>query len=192
MYMLYNFKKVNKNSGFTIVEMLVAVLIFSLSLTAIITVASKSLKTSKNSEEQLIADYLALEAIEVVHNLRDDAILRNYSISSWDLVFQGGGDIVGDDEGCFNGPGYCNFYFQPGDAQPVLDKCIDCTVYLNRDNFYYFQVHEPADISTSFATDYKRKINIVEGSDVGQINVIVEVTWTGGRVKYVENLYLWQ
>ncbi len=189
--MLYKLTKLNNNRGFTIVEMLIAVLIFSLSLTAIMTVASKSLKTSRNAEKQLTADYLAIEAIEVVHNLRDDAILRNYSISSWDLVFQGGGNIISDDEGCFDGPGNCNFYFEPGDAQPVLDTCSDCSVYLNKDNFYYYQIHEPS--STSIVpTDYKRTIRIKEGSNTGQINVIVDVTWTGGNVRYVENLYLWQ
>ena len=69
-------------------------------------ISYKALNTSKNAEEQLIADYLAIEAIEVVHNLRDAALLNKLEESSWELVFQGGGDIVGDNEGCFNGFGY--------------------------------------------------------------------------------------
>lgn len=191
--MIINRKKINQNNrGFTIVEMLIAVLIFTLSLTSLMTVASRSLKTSRNAEEQLIADYLALEAIEVVHNLRDTAILMGHSASSWDLVFQGGGDIIGDDAGCFNKPGTCNFYFKPGEAQPVLDMCTDCSIYLNKNNFYYYQEQEPYSGSASMRTDYKRTIQIVEGSVAGQINVIVEVSWKGGSVKYIENLYLWQ
>jgi biotin carboxyl carrier protein len=143
-------------------------------------------------EKQVIADYLALEAIEVVHNLRDAALLRNFGSTSWELVFQGSDDIVSGDQGCYGGINTCNFYFKNINSQPILDTCDTCDVFLDKDNFYYFQTLHDGFASNGSLSGFKRKIRIIPGSDDGQVIVLVNVSWDSGEVSYAENLYLWQ
>ena len=182
--------KKNKKFGFTLIEMLIAVMVFSLSVTSLMAMSAKSLKTSKNAEDQVIADYLALEAIETVHNLRDNAILQGLNQATWQLVFQGGEEIF-DNDGCFDGSGVCNFY--PQGSQLILGNCNDCRVYKNNNNYYYYQIHEGNPNSQNgVPTKYKRTIKIKKGNSDGQIIVKVDVTWNGGKVTYLENLYLWE
>ena len=53
--------------GFTLIEMLIAVFIFSLALTSLMLVSSRGLKVSKEAQNQITADYLAIEAIEATY-----------------------------------------------------------------------------------------------------------------------------
>ena len=184
------FLQLKNKKGFTLIEMLVAVLIFSVSVSALTSMSAKSIKTSRSAEKQIVADYLALEAIEVVYNLRDTALLHQYTDLTWEMVFQGGADIVASNDGCFNGTGTCNFY--PEGGQLVLGNCGDCKVYMNNTSIYYYQVHESTG-NTGGGTDtgYKRTIKISSVDD-GQVSVTVKVSWDGGEVTYVEMLYLWQ
>ena len=187
-------KKLHKQEGFTLIEMLIAVLIFTISLTSLTSIASRGLKTANQARKQVVADYLAIEAIEVVRNMRDGAFLKNLGGPTWDLVLEGGEGVF-DDEGCFDDgtsgtTNSCNFYFDSG--QPILAGCTDCNVYVNEPNFYYFQTE--ADATPGFPSEdsgYTREIKIKEVSE-GQIFVFVRVSWDGGTVSYTENLFLWQ
>lgn len=183
----------NNKKGFTLIEMLIAVLIFSVSLVTLMGISSKGLQTSKRAEKQVVADYLALEAIEVVHNLRDAALLRpGFNTSTWQLVFQGSPGIIDGDEGCFDGDSACNFYFEPGDSQPILDVCDKCFVFVNEDKFYYYQTRNDEDNGYQ-QSGYSREITISSGATEGQVVVTATVFWNSGEsVTYTENLYLWQ
>jgi len=189
---MYLQQKNNKRKGFTLVEMLIAVFIFTISLTSLMNISSKGLKTAKNAEKQVVADYLAIEAIEAVRNMRDTSFLRNLGGSDWQTVFQGG-NVFGD-KGCFDdGVGAsnsCNLLLTSN--APILDACTNCNVYVNPTSFYYTQSQN--DGAASFPeifSGYQRRIKIKEIS-FGQIMVFVTVTWDGGEVTYSENLFLWQ
>lgn len=184
----------NNKRGFTLIEMLIAVLIFTLSLTALMSISSRGLKVAKEAEKQVIADYLAIEAVEIVRNIRDGAFLRNLGHTTWEMVFTGGDDIFGDD-GCFNNDEdhACNFYFQPEQSQPLLGPCGDgCPIYLSKDKYYYFQTYKDKFPGAPvIRSDYSRSIVIKEVTP-GQVFVLVKVSWDGGVVNYTENLFLWQ
>ncbi len=66
-----------QNKGFTLVEMLVAVSILSLSILAAFTSISNNIKTARFSEDKVVAYYLASEAIEYIRNVRDENAIRN-------------------------------------------------------------------------------------------------------------------
>lgn len=186
--MIYKIRKLHNKKGFTLVEMLIGVLIFTLSLVSLMAISSKGLKAARDAEKQVVADYLAIEAIEVVRNIRDGAFLRGLTSSSWELVFQGG-DIFSD-QGCFDGPNTCNFYIPDG-GDPIIDVS-DGTVYLNKVNYYYLQTQ--GDVDPGFPnvdSGFKRTIEI-DSVSPGQIFVLVKVSWDGGEVMYTENLFLWQ
>lgn len=83
--MKYFFKKIHKGfprtfskkgmSGFTIVETLVALSIFSLSVTALIVVAGQGISNTGSAGSKITADYLAQEGVEIIRNMRDTALI---------------------------------------------------------------------------------------------------------------------
>ena len=67
--MKYFLPKTNK--GFTLIEMLVAVLIFSISLVSLMTISSRGISSNRSSQNEISAQYFAAEGIEAVRNIRD-------------------------------------------------------------------------------------------------------------------------
>ena len=66
-----------KEQGFTIVEVLIALTIFSIAVTGVITVAAQSGVSISKARNKLAADYLASEGLEAVRALRDSSVLAN-------------------------------------------------------------------------------------------------------------------
>jgi Tfp pilus assembly protein PilV len=64
-----------KNTGFTLIEALVAVFIFSSAVVFLITIAGRGLLAMNSAQNQTTAYFLAQEGIEIVHNLRNEAFL---------------------------------------------------------------------------------------------------------------------
>ena len=63
-----------KAAGFTLVEMLVAVFVLMIALTAAFTAAQRSLFSSITARDQVIGFYLTQEAFELIKNKRDSNI----------------------------------------------------------------------------------------------------------------------
>lgn len=63
--------------GFTLVELLVAISILSISILATFTAVSSNVKGQNFSEDQVIAYYLADEGIESIRNIRDNNGIAN-------------------------------------------------------------------------------------------------------------------
>lgn len=62
------------NKGFTLIETLVALSIFSLSIVALIVAAGQGVSNFQTIKARLTASYLAQEGVELVHNIRDTEI----------------------------------------------------------------------------------------------------------------------
>ncbi|MBI4118184.1 MAG: hypothetical protein HY455_01415 [Parcubacteria group bacterium] len=60
------------HEGFSLIEALVAISVLVLALTGTMTVASKGLVSSDVARDQIVAFYLAQEAVEFVRNTRDN------------------------------------------------------------------------------------------------------------------------
>jgi prepilin-type N-terminal cleavage/methylation domain-containing protein len=60
-----------QHNGFTLLEMLFAVIIFSFALVSLIGITGKGVIASITAKNQLVAQYLAEELIEVARNTRD-------------------------------------------------------------------------------------------------------------------------
>jgi len=63
--------KFNKNSGFTLVEAMVAISILSLAVTGPLVIAQKGIGSAIYARDQITAFYLAQEAVEFIRNVRD-------------------------------------------------------------------------------------------------------------------------
>lgn len=66
----------NNQKGFTLIEMLFAVLIFSTSLVTLMTIAGKGISATLGAYDQASAQYLAQEGMEAVRNMRDTRFLN--------------------------------------------------------------------------------------------------------------------
>lgn len=70
-------------SGFTLLEMLFAVIIFSFALISLMGIASKGVIATATARDQLTAQYLAEEGLEVGRNMRDSNFLNYLSNTTW-------------------------------------------------------------------------------------------------------------
>lgn len=93
-------KRIKNNTGFSVIESLVAITILLIATAAPLTLATQSLSASFLARDQITASFLAQEGIELVRNVRDTNVLENVS---WfeDLSLSGNG--TGNP--CFNAPG---------------------------------------------------------------------------------------
>ena len=93
--MIKFFKQKNKNKvcpakpwrsrGFTLVETLVAISIFSMSIVAIMSVLGNGVSDTNYAKQKMIASYLAQEGIEYIRNMRDTYVLYTDTTGNdWD------------------------------------------------------------------------------------------------------------
>lgn len=174
-------------SGFTLVEMILAVFVFSLALAGLMTISSRGLKISKESQNQVIADYLALEGVEVVRNLRDSALLRFSNQNNWQTVFNQDGCLSASELGAA-----CSFSFTTGDTPIRIHPCVDdCKVYLNSTQGTYRQFGTPLNNPGYSDSGFTRKIFLETTDNPEEIVVISRVEWGGNSVEYTNDLFLW-
>lgn len=72
----------SSNSGFTIVETLVAITILMIAIAGPLTIAQKGLLASSYARDQMIASFLAQDGLEYAKNVRDNN-LRNRDVIDW-------------------------------------------------------------------------------------------------------------
>lgn len=175
-------------SGFTLVEVLIAVSILSLSLLATFTAVSNSMRTTNFTEDQIIAYYLADEVLEYIRNKRDSNALAHIT------AFGGGGSVewlagiaqVATDP-CF--PGKVCYVDVPINPSESIKTCSSdassCPVLLyNSNNGLYGH-------TTGTPTPYRRSVTITSISAT-EVSVRVQVSWTAQGVSkdYTQTLVL--
>lgn len=100
-----------RQSGFSIVEAMVAITVLLISIAGPMTIAQKGLSTARISVDQITAFYLAQEAIEGIRHIRDSNILseRNW-LSGLSVCLDGACtiDVTKNDEiSACSGEGEC-------------------------------------------------------------------------------------
>lgn len=173
--MIIKLKKINKKSGFTLIETLVAVFIMTLSITSLMTVVTSSLFAAKYTRDKVTATYLAQEAIDYIRNDRDTTVFLQQDNSNqvaWEIFTKKYEKCQGDSNQV------CYLDVPNAGNEEVLPTCnIDgnnCNFYFNkdgRDSFYGYN-HEGK------LTTFKRKIVVKTSSE--QMEVFVTVYWLNG------------
>lgn len=171
-----------KKKGFTLVEMMIAVSLFTIALTGLMYMSFRGLNASTNAQNRVVGSYLALEALESVRNYRDSEFIDG-SVSDWSDVF---GGTAAD---CLTGS-LCHVTYAQGN-NIRFEECsssggVVCPVY--RDGNFYLQALAPG--GSAELTPFRRSIRMQQISS-GELGVTVAVSWPRGLVEYKTHLFLW-
>ena len=187
MLMTYLATRKKNTRGFTLIEMLVAVFVFTVSLAALMTVSAKGLKTANQAQRQVVADYLAIEGIETVRNIRDSALLSLDTVTTWQDLF--------DDDDCWTDQqagtvDACSISYDNSDV--LLFPCDDCTMFFDEPNYLYRQFEGDVPTGNYVDAGFTRHVIFDDvASNPDELVVTVIVSWDTGSVEYTENLLLW-
>ncbi|MBP6866617.1 MAG: type II secretion system protein [Candidatus Pacebacteria bacterium] len=83
MKFIFNKTKINFKSGFTLVESLVAIMILTISITAMLVILSNNVSEIDQVKRKVVANYLAQEGLEYVRNMRDTYMLYSTTGTGW-------------------------------------------------------------------------------------------------------------
>ena len=193
-------RKNNKRSGFTLVETLVALFIFSMSILTVMAVLSQGISSTDYAKNKIIAESLSQEGVEYFRNMRDTFMLytddppgawvafRTYLISN----------TADCENGCYfdnNIEGMVNNLNQPMKGLAIY-SCYGYS-YHKCPNFYYHPSTGKYDHSSSGGTltPFSRKITIERIGSPESVSVKSEVTWSSGSknfsVSVLEHLANW-
>ena len=165
-------KQINFKKGFTLIEALVAISILMMAVAAPITIAQKGLSSAVYSKDQMIAAYLAQDAIEFIKNARDnESINNNYDWNS--LIFLNTQDAdclvdsLDNDSGCQIDTIDENENYLSGSSIVNLKK--------DSNGFYSYD----GTAETKFTRVVKVKQDPEESSDDNRALIRVTVDWDG-------------
>ncbi len=160
------------NTGFTLVETMVAISILSLAITAPMVIAQKGIGSAIYSRDQITASYLAQEAVEYVRNVRDS---NRISHASWlsGLASCTGGQVCTIDAHYTNPAATGAITVCPAGVCPLLS--INTSATTNKGLYGY-----DADTTQWRPTIFKRSVSINTTGDASgkEALVSVTVTWT--------------
>lgn len=185
-------KQKNKKKGFTLIETLVALAIFSISIIGMMTVLSSGLTDTISAKNKLTATFLAQEGIEYMRNLRDTYVLYDGTVTGWsEFLSDPAYSSCGDDRVCFfNDEDLWNHYNEP--YMPIktllIKKCEEnvCPfLYYNESSGKYNSLFSGT--KTSFVREIRlRKIG------EGETKVISTVKWGNNKsISLSESLFNW-
>lgn len=185
----------NTQSGFTIIETLVAIFILLISITGPLSFAQSGLRASFVARDQVVAFYLAQDAIETVKNIRDNNSLNG---DEWLADLEAAGCVSTNAGGQLNKPCEIQTVFENGPTK-TLDTCpggspgvCDPMRYDTDDKEYRLS----DDMSTgTVPSKFSRTIYIHKLTD-NEVQIIVYVSWdtiffADRRIIVQENIYNW-
>ncbi len=182
----YKTKKFRRiNGGFTLVETLVAVSIFTMSILGLMSVLASGISNTNYAKEKIIASYLAQEGIEYIRNMRDTEVL--YGSGNGNARWN---KFKSDLNSCNNDTDHACGLKKPlpfgifqCSASIVNEKC---NLYMNDGGY--------DNISSGADSGFVRKIWLTtSGGD--EVKIYSEVEWTQGSgnysITFSENLFNW-
>lgn len=187
-------QKHNTQRGFTLIETLVAIFILLISVTGPMSFAQSGLRASFVARDQVVAFYLAQDAVETIKNVRDNNSLNSENwLDGLDVCVSPAGsagldtpcEIETDRSGVTNNIAVRSCGSAGDTCPPLKYNSVDKEFLLSTDT------------SASSATSkYTRTVYINEIVDEQEAQIIVEVSWdtqflTERRVVVQENIYNW-
>ena len=189
MKKIFTLKIKKQNKGFTLIETLVAVMIFTSSVLALIAILSTSLSTIVHTKQKLVGTYLAQEGIEYIRNMRDSYVIYEKDDTGW-ASFKDKISL------CIT-PNYCGIdNLEPPRKEKFTFACDSpsfslCKLYIEKGNYNSDKNGIPKGTDSGFT----RKIEI-ENITNDEIKIISTVLWKSGSsdksISFSENLFNWK
>ena len=196
--MRFIIKQKNKNSkkissedrGFTLVETLIAISIFTMSVVTLMTVLASGISNTEYAKEKITATFLAQEGIEYIRNIRDTYISKDTTLG-WATFMGSLKNKCSSNNGCYFNADNLGY----SDASMPITKINFYTCGSVCTNLSYDSTSGKYGYTGS-SSPYSRKINFVSvGSDTSEIKIISTVSWKQGTkthsINLSENLYNW-
>jgi prepilin-type N-terminal cleavage/methylation domain-containing protein len=179
--------KLSNNRGFTLIETLVAILIFASSIVALLTATSSGLSEVTLLRNKLTANYLAQQGIEITRNIRD----RNVTVSG----ATGWTGFLGETANCQNTNG-CTFSPFPPDAPMALTCIPGVSDPCDLNYSSTAGVYVPSGIPLGdVASNFHQSIVVTPTANPEEVKVTSTVTWHQGvgiqQVVLEEYIYNW-
>ncbi len=185
--------KINKKTGFTLVEVLVAIFIFSLSVVTFVSVLNQGIRGADNAKKKIEAAYLAQEGIEYFRSMRDTSM--QYSSDPKEGWIRFISKL--EEQGKCNGDPGCYFIdsnlFDLGTNMPIMNiQVAPCDG--NCPELLYDESKSFYEYSKGSSTGFIRKMSETRLND-NEIKIVSEVTWrqgiSRGSITFSENLDSW-
>ena len=173
--MLNNMKKLSSQSGFTLVETLIAIFILSMTIGALLSLAAGGFISVRYARNQIVANYLMQESLEYVRNTRDEAFINSVPWSDWIATYTAH-DC--DKDGCYVDPYAAN---QALRIEACSGECPAISFYED-EGFYGYQPvtrYSFASAGTVYQTTYVRTVTFRQQS-ADEIIVTVTMKWLNG------------
>ena len=183
-----------KQSGFTIVEALVAIFILTVSVSSMLGVTASAATSARFANNQLTANYLLQEGIDYIRNSRDTIAFQNREdlLYGWDVFIAKYGGA--SKSMCFGVDG-CDIRME--NFSPSLltstdiisfpctgEKCENLSLY-NGTNPTFFYSHKID--SNNVLSNFSRTIKMTKIND-DEVKITVTVNWVNGSLDKHESL----
>lgn len=185
-------KILKTQSGFSLVETLVAITILLIVISGPLAISSSAAKSSSFSSEQVVAFFLAQEGIELVEKARDDLLLQHYRVPStnadpWANFTST--TLAGRYRNCHTtiNPSGCDFTISStGTGILTLTNCAAsataCLLYLEKTTASIRSRYTHTASLTTVTTPYTRVITFTL-VNADELKVVSKVTWRTGAFK---------
>jgi len=171
------------NRGFTLIETLVAVIIFTFSIVGIIVITGQGISDANIAKNRLVASYLSQEGIEIIRSVRDSNSFDT-SGNGWDNFNLATAPCAGVD-GCT-----VDYSTVVSSAPNPIGPCPSggCQIAYNTGTGYY-------EVDLSGVPHLFQRIVHLSMIGTDEVQVTSTVTWTQGtlerHVTVVENIFNW-
>lgn len=171
-----NYKPKNLKSGFTILETIVALTIFSVSILGIVVITGRGISDLSIAKDKLTGLYLAQEGIELARNVRD-----NHLLSSDDNYWA---TFLSDISAC-TGTSGCTINPTLNTNPTACSTSDGCYITANGTSGRFFGR------STGPLEKFYRKITMVSDGN-NRVTVTSTVKWQKGQVTLTTEIYNWK
>lgn len=185
----------NLQKGFTLVETLVSISIFTISILGLMFVLSQGVSDTNYAKKKIIAGYLAQEGIEYMRNMRDTYMIYDTDAADGWTKFLAHTSVCQQANGCYFGDlssaDYSNL-LQPM-ASLEINQCLaegcDPLFYNAQTGAYGYDAVQGVD------SGFVRTITMEKASGDNELKVTSKVEWTQGSGNYnielSETLFKW-
>lgn len=184
-------KYASPQSGFTLVETLVAITILLIVMIGPMTISSQTAKSSTFASEQVTAFFLAQEGAEIVQKARDDLLVRSFASDATVAERTPWAAFTNTSSGryrlCYDGAEGCGMEILIHGGSTDISTPIDCGSAVQTDCDLWYA---PSNVRSKFthtaagntATPFNRRIYLTL-VNANEVTVRSVVTWQSGNLR---------